>query len=151
MLLPKEVWKEIPGWEGYYMASTHGRIKSVDRYVISNGRGKYFKKGKILRLETDKDGYKKIQLNKNGKAKKYLVHRLVAMCFIPNPNNLPEINHKDENRANNHVSNLEWCNRKYNCNYGTRNEKVSNSLKGKIAWNKGKNNTHTISVTILAE
>ena len=90
-----------------------------------------------------KTGYLRITLNKNGKYKTFAVHRLVAEAFIPNPNNLPEVNHKDENKQNNFVyinedgtvdlekSNIEWCDRKYNNNYGTHNIKVSLFFKDK--------------------
>ena len=70
-------------------------------------------------------------LYKDGKKKRYLVHRLVAIAFIPNPNNYKEVNHKDENPSNNNVKNLEWCTREYNNNYGTRNKKASEKKKGK--------------------
>ena len=132
-----EIWKWIPGWEGYYMASTHGRIKSVDRYVNGKNGSKILKKGRIIKQSTDKAGYKYVCLKRDGKNYYYRVHRLVGMTFIPNPNNYPQINHKDENPANNHVSNLEFCTAKYNCNYGTHNEKISkaNKDKGKV---KGK-------------
>ena len=126
-----ELWKWIPGWEGYYMVSTHGRIKSVDRYVNGKNGSKCLMKGKILKQGTDRDGYKKVVLYKNKKGKTYRVHRLVAMTFIPNSNNLSYVNHKDENPSNNTVWNLEWCTHKYNDNYGTRNERISKAHKGK--------------------
>lgn len=78
---------------------------------------------RILKQITDNDGYKIVNLNKNGVEKTYKVHRLVAHTFIPNHENLPQVNHKDEDKSNNCVDNLEWCNGKYNCNYGTRTER----------------------------
>ena len=126
-----ELWKWIPGYEGYYMASTHGRIKSVDRYVGYKKSGQRLMKGKILKQSTDKGGYKIVQLNKNGKEKLFTVHRLVAQVFLENSSNLPQVNHKDENKQNNNVDNLEWISPKDNMNYGTRNERMSNSLKGR--------------------
>lgn len=126
-----ELWKWIPGYEGYYMVSTHGRVKSVDRYVNGKNGSKCLMKGKILKPGTDKDGYKTVHLSKNGKDKTYFAHRLVALTFIPNPNNWLQVNHKDEDKTNNHVSNLEWCTLEYNINYGTRNKKQSESMKGR--------------------
>ena len=73
-------------------------------------------------------GYYSVVLSKNGILKIFKVHRLVAQAFIPNPNNYKEVNHKDENKANNVVTNLEWCDRKYNQNYGTRTEKCSKKV-----------------------
>ena len=87
---------------------------------------------KFLKLREDIDGYIVVGLSKNGKQKNYKVHRLVAIAFISNPNNYVEINHIDENKHNNNVDNLEWCTRKYNCNYGERHviakEKRENSI-----------------------
>ena len=114
-----EEWRDIKGYEGIYQVSSLGRIKSLPRYT-RNGSCKY---EKILKQCDDKEGYKILNLYKNGKHKTFRVHRLVAQEFIPNPNNLPEINHKDENPANNNLENLEWCTCKYNHNYGTWREK----------------------------
>ena len=86
---------------------------------------------KIMQSCKDKIGYLHIKLFMNGKPKMYKVHRLVAQAFIPNPNNYPQVNHKDENKANNCVSNLEWCTNEYNHNYGTRNKRVGKSLSKK--------------------
>ena len=122
-----EIWKPIKGYEGLYEVSNFGRIRSLDRWC-SHRRGKQLKKGKILKLLKDTSGYLFVRLCKNNKVKTYLVHRLVAEAFIDNPNNLPQINHKDECKTNNIVSNLEWCDRKYNINYGTRTEKCSKKL-----------------------
>lgn len=112
-----ENWKDIPSYEGLYQVSNLGRVKSLNY----NHTGKE----KILTLKTSKNGYLQIGLSKNGKQKFFLIHRLVAIAFIPNPDNLPQVNHKDECRYNNCVDNLEWCDSKYNCNYGTRNKKLS--------------------------
>lgn len=120
----KEVWKDVVGYEGYYQVSNLGRVKSVDRYIEHYRGGKTFKKGKIKALNVRKDGYVSVQLSKDAKARTLRVHRLVAEAFIPNPNNLPQVNHKDENKGNNHVSNLEWCTVGYNVNYGTRIKRI---------------------------
>lgn len=114
----QEIWKDIPGYEGLYQISNLGNIKSFCR------------KNTIIRKATnDGYGYLQLCLTKNKKIKEHKVHRLVAEAFIPNPENLPQINHKDENKHNNCVDNLEWCSAEYNINYGTRNEKISKKIK----------------------
>lgn len=129
----KEEWKPVVGYEGLYEASNFGRVKSLDRYRRNN-RGAYMRRGQILKLALRKVGKKgrykcySINLSRPGVCKTYRVHRLVAVAFIPNPNNLPEVNHKDENPRNNHVSNLEWCTHRYNMQYGTWAEKLSKKL-----------------------
>lgn len=121
----EEIWKDIKGYEGLYQVSTLGRVKSIS-----------YGKEKILvltpRTGSNKRKEVKVTLCKNGKRKYFLVHRLVAEAFIPNPNNVPQVNHKDENSINNIVTNLEWCTSKYNCNYGTRNERLAKANEGKI-------------------
>ena len=112
-----EEWKPIKDFEGLYEVSNLGRVRSLDRHV--KNQGTFVLRGKLLALTADKRGYKHLLLWKNGKSKLGLVHRLVAAAFIPNPCNLPQVNHKDENKGNNNVSNLEWCTAKYNSNYGT--------------------------------
>ena len=129
----EEIWKDIKGFEDKYQVSNLGRIKSLER---KNSRGNQIRE-KILKLIYDKDGYLLVNLYKNSKKKTYKVHRLVALAHIPNPNNYPQVNHKDENPSNNHISNLEWCTNKYNCNYGTKKERLSKKLKGKFI---GENN-----------
>lgn len=110
-----EEWRPIEVYEGLYEVSSYGRVRSVDRYDSRN----QFRKGKVLSPGKDKNGYLKVVLHCNGKCKTINVHRLVAQAFIPNPDNLPMINHKDEDKTNNNVTNLEWCDVKYNLNYGT--------------------------------
>ena len=104
-----EVWKDVKDYEGLYQISDKGRVKSL-----------WFGKEKILKPGRDTCGYLQVNLSKNGEKKTYQVHRLVAKSFLPNPDNLSEVNHKDENKENNIVENLEFCDRKYNINYGTR-------------------------------
>ena len=144
-----KIWKDIKGYEGLYMVSNGGDVKSV-----KNG---------ILKPSVYKGtGYYYVGLYKDGKRKGYTIHRLVADAFIPNPNNLPCVNHKDESKINNNVENLEWCTHRYNSNYGCRNEKISakskgvnigrkmsdetrrkisESMKGKNTWIKGTKHT----------
>ena len=108
-----EIWRDIEGYEGLYQVSNCGRVRSLK-----------FGKERILNPVKIGSGYLQVGLYKNEKQKKFKVHRLVAKAFIPNPNNLPEINHRDEDKTNNKVVNLEWCSSKYNINYGTRNQRV---------------------------
>lgn len=119
-----EEWKDIEGYENIYQVSNMGRIRSVDRYENCNGT-KRIRKGRILINTLSQYGYKVVCLYKNAKQKQFFVHRLVAMAFIPNPNNYPIINHKDEDKANNYVDNLEWCTIKYNSSYGTAPKRIS--------------------------
>lgn len=120
-----ENWKDIKGFEDYFQVSDLGRIKSKDRYVRVCGGGKRLVKSKILAPVKCKNGYLEAQISLNGKRHIFLLHRLVAMHFIENPNNLPEVNHKNENIEDCRVENLEWCTSKYNANYGTRNERCA--------------------------
>lgn len=129
-----EVWKDIRGYEGFYQSSTFGRVRSLDRWVKCPNGSIRCCKGKILKPVTNKYGYLKVGLWKNGKVKNFLVHRLVAEAFLPNPENLPCVNHKDENKLNNNVNNLEFCDCKYNINFGTRTEKViAKNTNGKLS------------------
>lgn len=123
--MEKEYWVDIKDYEGLYQISNLVKIKSLDRIVKGKNNSLRLKKGKILKLYLDKDGYQVVMLYKNGANKFCKVHRLMAQAFIPNPLNLPQVNHKDENKQNNNVENLEWCDNKYNQNYGTRNERIS--------------------------
>lgn len=110
----KEVWKSINGYEGLYEVSNLGRVRSVDRIV--DGRNGVVS-GKILSFSDNGTGYKQVCLcKKNIKSTRY-VHRLVAEAFIPNPQKLTDVNHKNEHRYDNVVSNLEWCTKEYNQNY----------------------------------
>lgn len=110
-----ELWKDICGYEGLYMISNLGNIKSI-------------KKDALLKPIQNNNGYSRVSLYKNGKYKAFSVHRLVAEAFIPNPGALPQVNHKDEDKSNNKVDNLEWCTAKYNSNYGTIKERRKKSL-----------------------
>ena len=117
--MKEEIWRPIKGYEGLYEVSSYGNVRSVDRIVIcSDGRNGLWK-GRMMKPKKDIGGYLICSLWKNSKGKSFRVHRLVAQAFIQNPDNLPQVNHKDENKYNNHVENLEWCDGKYNVNYGT--------------------------------
>lgn len=111
-----EEWREIPGWGGRYQVSNLGRVKSIYR----NGKSRVLSPNVNCRR-----GYLSVNLYDNAREKRYYVHRLVATAFIPNPERFPQVNHKDENKANNNVANLEWCSNLYNHNYGTCNERMS--------------------------
>lgn len=133
-----EVWKDIKGYEGLYQVSSLGRVRSLDRYINCNG-GKGFKKGIILKPRISYKGYLRVGLSRNRKSKHYLLHRLIASTFLPNPHNLPCVNHKDENKINNVVSNLEWCSYKYNSNYGTNRKRISEKITNNIKLSKAVN------------
>lgn len=119
--MTEEIWRPIVGYEGLYEVSSYGRVRSLDRYVKYSNGPIHLHKGMILNPEKDKDGYLQVILYNNGKIHQIKIHRLVAQAFIPNPQDLPQVNHKDEVKTNNSVDNLEWCNAKYNANYGSRN------------------------------
>lgn len=124
-----EEWKSIPGYEGLYEISSYGRVKSLDRYVKVKSKSYRLQKGKMLSPIKNKYGYLQVFLCCNGKYKIISVHRLVAEAFIPNPDNLPIINHKDEDKSNNCVENLEWCSHRYNSNYNGVLKKRSQRMK----------------------
>ena len=109
----KEVWKDVLGFEEAYQVSNYGRIKRKKR-TDSNNRTH---KERIMSPSMYSNGYMNVELRMNNKKRRTSEHRLVAEAFIDNPLNLPQINHKDENKANNHVSNLEWCTAQYNIRY----------------------------------
>jgi hypothetical protein len=121
----KEIWKDCKHYEGLYEVSNLGRVRSLDRYVANSGKSERLTKGRIISQHSGSSGYLQVGLSKNGKTKYELVHRLVALAFLENPENLPQVNHKDECKTNNEVSNLEWCDRKYNLNYGTVKQRIS--------------------------
>ncbi len=123
----EEVWKDIPDYEGFYEVSNYCRIRN--------------KKSGRIRQPYLTSNYYSINLSKNNKVKRFRIHRLGMLAFVPNPYNLPEINHKDENKFNNFIfvnpdgsvdfekSNLEWCDRQYNVNYGTAKQRAAEKTK----------------------
>lgn len=114
-----EEWKPIPGFEGMYEVSTWGRVKS---YLYSK---RYKTSERILSPGKNNKGYYFVTLCKDNKKKKCTIHRLVAEAFIFNPSNFPQVNHKDEHKENNCVSNLEWCDCSYNNSYGTKLQRAA--------------------------
>lgn len=130
----EKIWKPIIGFEGLYEVSNIGEIRSLNKTVKC--RNRFNKntsiriiKGRILKQVDTGHGYLQVCLRKNNKNYSLYVHRLVAEVFIQNPKNMPFINHIDENKSNNKVSNLEWCTAQYNCNYGTRTERILKNRK----------------------
>lgn len=131
-----EVWKEIKDFEGYYKASSKGNVKSILRKIIRiDGKSKIFK-GKILSASHNKRGYYNIKLYKENKCTTKNLHRIIAETFILNPEKLPEVNHKDGNKANCCVDNLEWCtskeNREHAYNTGLYNQDGENNINAKL-------------------
>ena len=125
MEIQEEIWMPVNGYEGIYEISNLGNVKSLGRYVAANRGGVRYVKEHLLSLARSKNGYYAVVLSMFGKRKMASVYRLVAESFIPNPNHYKEVNHKDENKHNNNVLNLEWCDRKYNANYGTGVERCA--------------------------
>lgn len=112
----EEIWKDVPGFEGLYQVSNYGQIKSTPRRGTAGG---------IMKGHADRKGYINITLRKDGIQYTQKLHRLIAITFISNPHNYPEVNHRDENKQNNRVDNLEWCTTSYNHEYGTRTLRAS--------------------------
>lgn len=122
----EETWKDIKGYEGLYQVSNMGRVKSLERTITRKNGRKFSVKERILKLRSDGRGYLQVVLcNGSGKIKNFKVHRLVCEAFHENPNNKPCVNHIDENKTNNAVSNLEWCTVAENNNHGTHNARMA--------------------------
>jgi len=113
----EEIWKDIKGYEGYYQISNMGNVKSLEHTVTKSNGVVQIRKERIMNKRESTDGYYIAKLNMNNHSKSIAIHRLVAQHFIPNPDNLPEVNHIDTNRKNNRVDNLEWCTHKDNVRY----------------------------------
>lgn len=134
-----EIWRDIDGYNGKYQVSNLGNVKSIYTIYVINGIHNKYYRDIILQPFAQKNGYLNVCLWKDGKKKNRLIHQLVAQSFIPNPNNLPQVNHKDEDKTNNVVSNLEWCTAKENVNYGTciqrmSESQINNSKRSKVVY-----------------
>ena len=124
----EEIWKDVVGFEGLYQVSDLGNVRNYEK-TIWNGR---HMPQIILATRVCKTGYVDVHLCSNGKHHAKRLHRLVAQAFLPNENDFPEINHKDEDKTNNSLANLEWCNSHYNVNYGTCIKRRSENHKKQI-------------------
>ena len=107
--IEKEIWNKIPGYDGIYEVSNYGRIKRLSRVINEHVNKKRVLPEIILKQHLDSDGYLVIKLTNNLKSKNYFIHRLVAISFLPNKENKPQVNHKDGIKNNCNISNLEWC------------------------------------------
>lgn len=121
----REEWKDVKGYEGLYQVSNLGAAYGIKRQ-------------RFLNTVYDRNGYSRVKLTKNGIGKLLSIHRLVAQAFVSNPENKAEVNHIDEDKTNNIVSNLEWCTRKENVNHGTRTERMIKTMSKKIVCSNGK-------------
>ena len=130
-MIEKEEWRPVVGYEGLYQVRNTGQVRSLDKYDSLG----VFWIGKLL-SKLKVGGYFMVKLRKDGIQKMCLIHRLVAQSFIANPLNLPQVNHKDEDKTNNNVDNLEWCTAKYNSNYGTAIERMINTKIERGYYNK---------------
>lgn len=124
-----EVWKPIRGYEGYYEVSSLGRVRSIARTITKSNGIKLKVEEKLLTQATITGGYLAVCLSKNGKWHCYLAHRLVAQTFIPNPENLKDVNHINEVKTDNRLENLEWLSHKDNMNFGTARERALKKIR----------------------
>lgn len=139
---PDEQWRDVVDYEGLYKVSNYGRVKSVERNVLRSSGKTMLVRERILKVTINKK-YVYLSLSKGGHQPKAKAHRLTAQAFLPNPDNLPQVNHKDENTINNYIhintdgsvnmekSNLEWCTEKYNREYGTLNQRLKETWRKK--------------------
>lgn len=127
----KEIWKDIRGYKEYYQVSSTGRIRSLDRMVTNKRTGTMFSKGVVKKTYLNDHGYPICSLVTDGRRRTKSIHRLVAMAFIPNPKNKRDVNHKDLNKENNNIDNLEWMTRSENMKHAYDNGAIK-SLRRKI-------------------
>ena len=123
------MWKDIEGYEGLYQVSNKGEVRSLDHYRKGRNGHEQIVRGRILKINTSYGNYGSVMLSKNGVTKRFYVHRLVALAFIPNPQCLPIVNHIDGNKHNNHVENLEWCTAQENVHHAMYTIKTLNPAK----------------------
>lgn len=136
--MDKEIWRPVKGYEGRYEVSSFGRIRSLNY----NGTGRC----EIIKQCDSHNGYLLVCLYDCGVRKSFRVNRIVAEAFIPNPLNLPQVNHKDEDKTNNNIDNLEWCDAKYNTNYGTGHDRASEKQK-----NDGRKSKHVLQYSMCGD
>ena len=128
--MEKELWKDVVGYEGYYKISNLGRVKSIQRFYTDILGRRIPVREKMIIIKISKNtGYPFVGLSKNGRREKKFIHRMIAEAFIPNPKNLPCVNHIDQDRSNSVLSNLEWCSYSYNNTYGNANKKRKETLR----------------------
>lgn len=133
----KECWVDIPNYEGLYQISNYGRVRSLKKWCGNKQISKYIDEIKVLKPMDNGNGYLYIFLNKHRKRKRFYIHRLVAMMFLKKEGNSNVVNHKDFNKKNNHVENLEWCTQRHNVIYSTKNmQKPHKSQVSKITNEK---------------
>ena len=120
-----EIWKNVKGYEGIYQVSNLGRVKSLDRFGSDDRK----LKGKLIKCGVNVAGYKFVILRKDNESKNIMIHRLVAWAFLSNENDLSDVNHKDGNKQNNCMGNLEWCTRSYNLKHALKIGLVNNQCK----------------------
>ena len=131
-----EIWKDIEGYEGYYQVSNMGSVQSLNRTCTNKNNKIMTFKGKILKPQNDRCGYLCVLLSLNGIKRNFKIHRLVAQAFIDNSNNKPCVNHKDGNKTNNMVYNLEWCTQQENIHhyYNSDAKKKPREMRPILAW-----------------
>lgn len=142
-----EEWRDVIGFEGAYQVSNLGRVRSLDREIpyVNNGTPAILHyKGKVLKPKPDRDGYPRVSLKFGKKIKLAGIHRLVAQAFIPNPDNLPCVNHKDYHRDNNCVDNLEWCTVDYNNHYSENQERRPHEMYVRVGKATAKYTSHPV-------
>lgn len=118
-------WRDIPGYEGLYCCSPDGSVKSLARTITRRDGCRKTIKERVLTPVKHTHGYRRVILCKNGERHQWLVHRLIALTYLPNPQGFPDVNHKNEDKADNRVDNLEWCTKAYNNAYGDRVSRIA--------------------------
>lgn len=136
-MLEKEIWKPVKGFESRYEVSNKGHVRRLSYVKHTKRNGDVVVPTRIISDHPMNKGYRSVHLiDETGKRHNITVHRLVAEAFISNPYNLPCVNHKDENKLNNTVENLEWCSYSYNNTYNERHKKIGNKVKGRPSYKR---------------